>query len=398
MSEQARVRRCLALFLHAEERRSIDLAVLLSGRASVHARQVWQALAPHLASAVDLEAADVEALGRISEATWTGRAEAHAAVGEARLQRLVDFGLVLEEGCTTPAGERDRILREAKWHPLLATAHAFSRWSGVDSLAEQAGSRIRSTEDLIAEDGPPPPHFHERTDAMHRTGLPMPVADELDALFARRATCRNFDSGAPIGTGALAAILHRTFGVQGSEEMAPGAVALKKNHPSGGGLHPLEAYLLVRNAEQLPAGLYHYNARTHALDCLRVLQAQEAGELARAFVAGQDYFADAPVHLVIAARFARSFWKYRHHPKIHRAILLEAGHLSQNLYLAATALDLGAYITAAINEIEIEQAFGLDALAEGVLAVCGFGPRAQRRHTIELDPLGKVWNGDTLRG
>src|SRR5690606_4828908 len=165
MSDQARVRRCIALFLHAEERRSIDLAVLLSGRASVHARQAWQALAPHLASAVELDAADVEALGRISEATWTGRAEAHAAVGDARLQRLVDLGLVLEEGCATHAGERDRILRETKWHPLLATAHAFSRWSGVDSLAEQAGSRIRSTEDLIAEDGPPPPHFHARADA-----------------------------------------------------------------------------------------------------------------------------------------------------------------------------------------------------------------------------------------
>ena len=398
MSEHARVRRCLALFLHAEERRSIDLAALLSGHATLHARQAWQALAPHLPSAVDLDAADVEALGRISEATWTERAEAFAAVGEARLQRLVELGLVLEEGRATSAHERDRFLREAKWQPLLATAHAFSRWSGVDSLAEQAGSRIRSTEDLIAQGGPPPPHFHERADAQQRTGLPVPVADELGALLARRATCRNFDTGASIAVGALAAILHRTFGVQGSEEIAPGAVALKKNHPSGGGLHPLEAYLLVRRAEQLPAGLYHYNAQAHALDCLRVLPAQEAGELARTFVAGQDYFADAPVQLVVAARFARSFWKYRHHPKIHRAILLEAGHLSQNLYLAATALDMGAYITAAINEVEIEQAFGLDTLAEGVLAVCGFGPRAQRRHTVELDPLGKVWNGDMLRG
>ena len=398
MSEHAHVRRCFALFLHAEERRSINLAALLSGRATLHARQAWQALAPHLPSAVDLDSTDVDALGRISEATWTPRADALAAVGEVRLQRLVDLGLVLEEGRGSPAHERDRILRDAKWHPLLATAHAFSRWDGVDSLAEQAGSRIRSTEDLIAEDGPPPPHFHERADVQRRTGLPVPAADELDALLARRATCRNFDTDAPIATAMLAAILHRTFGVQGSEEIAPGAVALKKNHPSGGGLHPLEAYLLVRRAEQLPAGLYHYNAQAHALDCLRVLPAQEAHELALTFVAGQDYFADAPVQLVIAARFARSFWKYRHHPKIHRAILLEAGHLSQNLYLAATALDMGAYITAAVNEVQIEQAFGLDTLEDGVLAECGFGPRAQRRRTVELDPLGKVWSGDMLRG
>lgn len=397
MSEHARVRRCLALFLHAEERRSIDFAALLSGQANVHAHQAWQALAPHLSSAVDLDAADVEALGHISEASWTARADALVAVGESRLQRLVELGLVLEEGRDSPASERDRTLRDAKWHPLLAAAHAFSRWSGVDSLAEQAGSRLRSTEDLIAQSGPPPPHFHQRADAQRRTGLPVPVPDELDALLARRATCRNFEGDATIGTAVLAAILHRTFGVQGSEEIAPGAVALKKNHPSGGGLHPLEAYLLVRRAEQLPAGLYHYNAQAHALDRLRELPANEADELARTFVAGQDYFADAPVQLVIAARFARSFWKYRHHPKIHRAILLEAGHLSQNLYLAATALDLGAYITAAINEVEIEQALGLDPLLEGPLAVCGFGPRASLRRTIELDPLGRVWDGDALR-
>lgn len=397
MSEQARVRRCLALFMHAEERRSVDLVALLSGRTTVHVRQAWVALAPHLPSEVELDAADVEALGCISEAAWTARSEARAALGEPRLQRLIDFGLVLEEGGATPACARDRLVRESKWHPLLAAAHAFSRWGGVDSLAEQAGSHIRSTQDLIAEDGLPPPHFHERADAVHRTGLPVPVADELDALFARRATCRNFDTGTSIGIDAVATILHRTFGVQGSEELAPGAVALKKNHPSGGGLHPLEAYLLVRRAAELPVGLYHYNAGLHALDCLRELPAQEADAFARTFVAGQDYFADAPVQLVIAARFARSFWKYRHHPKIHRAILLEVGHLSQNLYLAATALGLGAYITAAINEVEIEQAFALDPLVEGVLAICGFGSRAQHRRTVELDPLGKVWDADTLR-
>jgi putative peptide maturation dehydrogenase len=397
MSDDRRVRRCFALFLHSEERRTVDFLALLSGRDAMRGGQVWQALAPHLPAAVDLDAETVGALGRISETRWTPRAEVVALLGERSLRGLIDAGLVLEDGDMTPQNVRDQALRDSQWHPLMATAHAFSRWSGIDSLASQAESRIRSTEDLIAEHGPPPPHFHQRRDAEAATTLPCPPPDDLDALMARRATCRNFDLDAAIEQAELGAILHRTFGVQASEEIAPGAVALKKNHPSGGGLHPLEAYLLLQRAEGLASGLYHYNAQAHRLDRLRAMSPEEARTLAMTMVAGQDYFADAPALLVVAARFARSFWKYRQHPKIYRAILLEAGHASQDLYLAATRLGLGAYITAAINEVEIEQAFGLDALFEGPFAVCGFGPRAPLLQTIELDPLGKVWNGDVLR-
>ena len=106
----------------------------------------------------------------------------------------------------------------------------------------------------------------------------------------------------------------------------------------------------------------------------------------------ESFFAEAPVHIVLAARFERTFWKYRNHPKAYRAIVLEAGHVSQNLYLAATDLRLGAYVTAAINEIDIEQALGLDPLRESPIVVCGFGARTRRERTMfEFDPLGKVW-------
>lgn len=90
-------------------------------------------------------------------------------------------------------------------------------------------------------------------------------------------------------------------------------------------------------------------------------------------------------------RFERSFWKYRNHAKAYRAITLDAGHVSQALYSAATAQGLGAFVTAAINEAEAETALGLQPMAEGVLAVCGVGWRAAERVTAELDPLGQVW-------
>jgi len=392
MSENQRVRRCAVLSLQPEERMTLDFAALLGGHEAVRITPVWQAAAAHLGRTIELDAAMVDALGLISASRWLPRTDVATTVGADRLCELIELGLVLAEDDDALPNQQDLRLRDLQWHSLAASGHMFSRWSGIDSVASQNESTIRSTEDLIAKFGPPPPHFHVRADALAREHLTRPPASDLDALMARRATCRNFDTARALAREDFGALLHRAFGVQGRDELAPGAVALKKNHPSGGGLHPLEAYLIVQCVEGLEPGLYHYNAEAHAVDLLRGLSAVDAGALARIAVAGQTYFSDAAVLLVIAARFGRSFWKYRDHPKIHRAILLEAGHASQNLYLAATELGLGAFVTAAINEVEIEQAFDLNPLEEGVLAVCGFGARLRQKTTVELDPQNAVWD------
>ena len=56
-----------------------------------------------------------------------------------------------------------------------------------------------------------------------------------------------------------------------------------------------------------------------------------------------------------------------------------------------------AFVTAAINEVDIEDMFALDALRESPLAVLGFGPRAPAKTMLEFDPLGKVWDSDALK-
>jgi len=175
------------------------------------------------------------------------------------------------------------------------------------------------------------------------------------------------------------------------DEYAPGVHLLKKGVPSAGGLHPTEAYLLVQRVDGVAPGLYHYHPVDHALEPLRLLDADEAIALSRRFVAAQAWFIDAHVLVLPTSRFARTFWKYRNHAKAYRALILDVGHLSQTMYLAATELGLAAFITAAINEVDIEQAFGLDPLDEGPLAVTGFGLRAEQRRDAEFDPLKAVW-------
>jgi putative peptide maturation dehydrogenase len=391
---QTTLRRCAFLHLEPVEELMFDPVRLLHGEDGLVPRIEWRALAPHLSAPVTLDEAEVAALGHLSDSAWKPRAELEAALGAGCVASLIAKGLLIERGDDaspdTPQ-TRDQRLRDTHWHPGAAIMHAFSRWSGTDADAVRRKAQPDALKIMVERFGAPPPHFFSRADARARVQLEAPQRTGLDELLARRATCRNFDPARAMTKKQLSALLKRVFGVQATEELAPGAVALKKNHPSGGALHPIEAYLVVQRVEALAGGLYHYNVEAHALDLLREMDAQQARAFALDSVAGQDFFAAAPAMVMMVARFARSQWKYRKHPKVYRAILLEAGHISQNLYLTATEMDLGAFITAAINEVEIEQAFGLDAMAEGPLCVCGFGPRAREKVTAELDPLHKVW-------
>lgn len=386
-----RVRRCAHLQISVGQIKTLDFAALLSGKSAVIVTNVRRVLAAHLDQPVEIDAGEMQVLAEIDPETWSS-CDALVAAHGACIEGLLARQLLLAEDDDSSAAQRDRDLRASHWHGGAAIAHTMSRWSHNDSIAAQRESRLQSVDDMVEVFGAPPPHFHHREDAVARVALDEPVRTVLDNLLERRATCRNFDLAQSVSAAQLSALLKRVFGVQGMEELAPGAVALKKNHPSGGGLHPVEAYLLLQRVEGLVTGLYHYNVEAHALDLLHEMTRDEAHAFAMTAVAGQEYFADAPVMLVMAARFARSMWKYRNHPKIYRAILLEMGHISQNLYLTATEMNLGAFITAAINEVEIEQAFGLEPMSEGALCVCGFGARAKERVTVEFDPAHRVWD------
>lgn len=385
-----RIRRCGALMIDPRESLEFDLANLLEGGDGLVARREWVALAPHLGEEVRIDAGDVALLGELSAVHWVERG-AHDA---ARVDALVARGLVLTDGEDTDGFRaRDERQRSVHWHPLAAVAHAFSRWRDVDSSDALVQTGLRTVKDMVDKLGAAPPHHHSRADARARVALPPPPATAFAELMDARTTCRNYDATRAVPLALFAALLHRVFAAHGEVEAAPDTRVVKKTSPSGGGLHATGAYLVVRHVEGVAAGLYHYHAGDHALEALDC----EAGgadalhALAQRLVAGQHWFADAHVLVVLAPRFRRSFWKYRNHAKAYRALVLDAGHLSQSLYLTATEHGLGAFITSAVNEKEIERVFGLDPLEEGPLAVCGFGWRGAEKVTVEFDPLKRVW-------
>ena len=325
----------------------------------------------------DLSLEEVGVLVRVSTRRWSWRVDDVTV-------SLASRGFLVSDEPEEPfvaLRRRDAELSTLGWHPAAAAFLVGTRWDGQRVTAQR---RDGSRPPRPARVGVPEPPFHRREG--ERVPLPEVEHDgELHRLLHLRRTTRSFDATQPVTERELATLLHSVWGAHGWAPLAQGDVAIKKTSPSGGGLHPVEVYPFVRNVEGVEPGIYHYRTRDHELVRLTPLDALACLELLERATAGQWYFADADVAFVMTARFARSFWKYRRHAKIFRAILLEAGHFSQTFYLLCTQLGLGPFITAAIDDAELERALDLDPLFEAPLAVCGCGRAPEQRAPRDPD-------------
>jgi putative peptide maturation dehydrogenase len=378
--------------IEPRERLDFDLSLLASGGTGLRNVVEWIALAPHRDEEIVMSAEEMAVLGVLSPSQWMTLDELAQTHPRAILQALQDKGLLIAQADGDAAArEADDFLRDTHWRGLDAVAHRFSRWRSVDTVEAQRRFGEETEQTFLERLGAAPPPVRERAEAAQRLALPAAGDSPLDALLARRVTCRNYDMSRQLDLAQFSTAMYRAFGARAVDEYAPGIFLLKKGAPSAGGLHPVEAYVLVQRVDGIAPGLYHYHPAAHALEPIREMDAAELETLAKTCLGGQPYFAEAHVVVALTGRFARNFWKYRNHAKAYRAVILDAGHLSQTLYLAATELGLGAFVTAGVNEVQIEQAFGLEAMAEGPLAMCGFGIRGNERREVEFDPNHAVW-------
>ncbi len=387
------IRRCAHLSIEAGETLTLDLGDLLSGGIGVRASGAWVARLPGYSEALPVTLAEIELLGRVGAELWIERERLSSFASVEMIDALLDRGLLIgDDAAHANLRAADTALRRTAWFSAAAQMHARSRWHGVDSRRDDPRRNGSvSLEHLVALHGPIPTHLHARGEPAARLPLPRVPTGTVEDLLGKRTTCRNFDLARPLPLYTLARALKAVFGAHGTRQLATDSFAVKKLSPSGGALHPIEAYLIVQRVDGLAPGRYHYHIGDHALEPMGELDPTAARELAMLSVAGQEWFADAPVQIVLAARFQRNFWKYRNHAKAYRVIQLDAGHLSQTLFLLAAEMGLGAFITGAINEIDLEQAFDLDGMSEGPLCVIGLGARAAEQVTVEFDPQGKVW-------
>ena len=194
----------------------------------------------------------------------------------------------------------------------------------------------------------------------------LPVTSLADAI-AGRASCRRF-TDAPVTREQISTVLYAAYGVLGRYRYETQEFP-ERPVPSGGGLYPLELYLLARSIQGLDSGLYHYTPVSHALE-------QLAGSLPPTFFTadlflGQDYAADAGLVIVFTGRTERTMKKYE--DRGYRYLLLEAGHAAQNVNLVTAALGLGAVnlggffdaFVAALLQLDLDVEVPLYAIALG---------------------------------
>ncbi|MFI5098082.1 MAG: SagB family peptide dehydrogenase [Candidatus Acidiferrales bacterium] len=193
---------------------------------------------------------------------------------------------------------------------------------------------------------------------------------EFPRILKERRTWRKFSSN-PVPLADLARLLQLTFGVQGWAEIPGLGRAAMKTSPSGGSLHPIEAYVLARNVKYLRPGIYYYDAKRHALVWLR--QGISRDRLEK-MVGHQWWFAQTPFLVLMTAVFARSQWKYDY-PRVYRAVLLEAGHLCQTFCLTATWQGMAPFCTIALADTKWEKLLGIDGVRESLIYAAGAGLR-----------------------
>jgi len=141
--------------------------------------------------------------------------------------------------------------------------------------------------------------------------------------------------------------------------------------PSAGALYPVETYVVVHDVEGVPAGIYHYDVSGHQLEQLE--KGDFRREIARAAL-DQRMAGLAKVVFVWTAVFERSTWKYRQ--RAYRYVYLDAGHIAQNVALAAVALGLGSCQIAALYDEEANALLGVDGERESAIYMTVVGKPA----------------------
>lgn len=209
------------------------------------------------------------------------------------------------------------------------------------------------------------PELYKRYPGARRIGLPDPDLSgglrAAEAIAGRRST-RAY-STQPMTLDELSRLLQLTTGI--SADRWGNA---RRTAPSSGALYPIELYVVAHNVEGLERGVYHYALREHSLELVR------AGDYrARVVEQGihQEFLGECGAVLFLTQILQRMRPKYQ--DRSYRYGLLEAGHIGENAYLAATSAGLGACGVGAFMDDAINQMLGVDGVEEAVLYMLAVG-------------------------
>lgn len=192
-----------------------------------------------------------------------------------------------------------------------------------------------------------------------------------DLLDSRRS--ERVYSEAPITQEQLAFILWSSQGIQSFR--GEHNVATIRPVPSGGARHPFELYMLVQNVEGLETGIYRYVPVEHVGEkrvSIEFIKSVDTNEFQlKELLSGQGWATKAPVVLFVSCVAYKAEWRYN--VAAHRVMLIDLGHLGQNVMLSAVSLGLGSCCIAAYNQNLCDAALDLDGTDEYIVYAIPIG-------------------------
>ena len=194
--------------------------------------------------------------------------------------------------------------------------------------------------------------------------LPSPARSgrPFEDVVARRVSGRVF-GGAALRLDVLAALLHAAYGVTRGVGSLP-----MRTTPSGGALYPLELYVVARDVDSLDEGVYHFDPLRRVLEPLRTGPVREE-------VAALSPYAELVTEAAVIVLATAVFWRtrFKYGQRGYRFALIEAGHVGQNLLLAAAAHDLAAVPVGGFYDRRADALVGADGLDEATVYAFAIG-------------------------
>jgi SagB-type dehydrogenase family enzyme len=218
---------------------------------------------------------------------------------------------------------------------------------------------------------PQPPLFDEPDPNRAHFDLPDPfelVISPVDLvqLITDRKTLRRY-TDQPLTPAELSVLLWCTQGVK----RVLSRPSTQRTVPSAGARHAFETYLLLNRVEGFEPGLYRYLSGDHRLEAVD-LEPGIADRITESAL-GQKQVKDSAVTFIWVADVYRMAWRYGE--RGYRYLHLDAGHVCQNLYLAAEAMGCGVCAIAAYDDDEMNQLPGVDGDSRFVIYVATVGRR-----------------------
>lgn len=192
----------------------------------------------------------------------------------------------------------------------------------------------------------------------------------LEQLIESRRSVRKYGEEG-LTAGELSYLLWATQGVRKVK-----GERVMRTVPSAGNRHATECYAAltrdVKGADGktvFQAGLWHYLPLSHALHYLGC--PERLPELISEASLGQDFVGQAPFVFFWACIPYRTEWRYAE--ASHKVIAIDAGHICQNLYLAAGSIGCGTCAIAAYRQDKADALLKLDGEEEFVIYMAPVG-------------------------